>query len=59
MFEASAMTAAEVSAGSADSADAAQRPALVQVRGLKMYFPIYAGLKPDNDCRTQRIKAER
>ena len=45
MFEASAMpAAAEVSAGSSNSADAAKRPALVQVRGLKMYFPIYAGL---------------
>ena len=32
-----------VAAGSAADA-AAQAPALVQVRGLKMYFPIYAGL---------------
>ncbi len=42
MFEA-ADTVNATSAGSATQSETT-RPALVQVRGLKMYFPIYAGL---------------
>ena len=35
---------ADTTTAGSSAGRAAQRPALVQVRGLKMYFPIYAGL---------------
>ncbi len=35
---------ADTTTAGSSAGHAAQRPALVQVRGLKMYFPIYAGL---------------
>ena len=39
-----ALEAADTIQARSAEADSAKRPALVQVRGLKMYFPIYTGL---------------